>query len=586
MFRHLSMVATVVVFCTLAFTQTTTLSVETRNNTSACSAVGIPSHCKAGFTGMSSVSSGAYNAAPGNVSDVDIHEALYPGTNTLVFSHFQPWFCMQSGSTVTGTGTNCGGHVQVGYDSNDTATVNAQMNDMIRRRLDGVALDWYGPNKPTHEGTTLKIRDNLDARCAGSQNCPLLMALTEDQGAWTTACPLNGGGVDRTTCIAQSMIADLNYMDATYFGHPSYLKVDPQSKKPSAAGRPVVMYFICEECFTNPVPNWTAIWGQVRAVANNFANGNGLFIFRNSGGFQHVETDGAFAWINHYGSNDPYGLIYLDNFYTSSLRFPLLLPFGGSWKGFDNTNAPWAASPGTITPQECGSTWLQTLRRMSEANRYSITNQLPFLQVVTWNDYDEGTEVETGIDNCLTLNASVASGVLSWTRNFSAPSGSESTINRYDVYDTLDGQSLLKKATLSVGTNAVTLDTLSLTPGNHTFYVKAVGAPFVLNKMSNGVQYKIDFTLSVAPGSRMIDRGQSTTYNVTVTPVNFTTPVALSVTGLPAGATATFNPSSTLSTSTLTVTTLSTTPRGNYSLVVTGSASGLVRTAKISLKLK
>jgi hypothetical protein len=68
--------------------------------------------------------------------------------------------------------------------------------------------------------------------------------------------------------------------------------------------------------------------------------------------------------------------------------------------------------------------------------------------------------------------------------------------------------------------------------------------------------------------------------------VNFTTPVALSVTGLPAGATATFNPSSTLSTSTLTVTTLSTTPRGNYSLVVTGSASGLVRTAKISLKLK
>jgi hypothetical protein len=223
---------------------------------------------------------------------------------------------------------------------------------------------------------------------------------------------------------------------------------------------------------------------------------------------------------------------------------------------------------------------------MSEANRYSITNQLPFLQVVTWNDYDEGTEVETGIDNCLTLNASVASGVLSWTRNFSAPSGSESTINRYDVYDTLDGQSLLKKATLSVGTNAVTLDTLSLTPGNHTFYVKAVGAPFVLNKMSNGVQYKIDFTLSVAPGSRMIDRGQSTTYNVTVTPVNFTTPVALSVTGLPAGATATFNPSSTLSTSTLTVTTLSTTPRGNYSLVVTGSASGLVRTAKISLKLK
>lgn len=585
MFRH-SVLLAALALCGSFATAQTTLSAETSNNTSACSAVGTPSYCNGAFTGMSSSSSGSYNAAPGNVSDVDIHDALYPGTTTLVVAHYQPWFCMQSGSTATGVGTNCGGHVQVGYDSNDAATVNGQMNDMIRRGLDGVVVDWYGPNKTWHDGTTLKIRDNLDARCAGSQNCPMLLTLTEDQGAFTATCPLNGGGVDQTNCIAQRMISDLNYADAMYFGHPSYLKVDPLTKLPSSAGRPVIMYFICEECFTNPAPNWANIWAQVRAASKSFANGNGLFIFRNSGGFQHVETDGAFAWVNHYGSNDPYGLVYLDNFYASSLKFPLLLPFGGAWKGFDKTNAPWVSTPGTVTPQQCGNTWLQTLRRMSQNDAYRITNQLPFLQLITWNDYDEGTEVETGIDNCLTVGASVSANVLSWTRTFSAPSGSEATINRYDVYDSTDGQTLVKKATLSVGTNSVDLNSLTLAPGSHTLYVKAVGAPFIQNKMSNGVAYKIDFTLSAAPGSRMINRGQSTTYNVSVTPVNFTTPVGLSISGLPAGATATFSPSSTLSNSTLSVNTTTATARGNYTLTITGIAGGLVRTAKVSLKLK
>ena len=43
---------------------------------------------------------------------------------------------------------------------------------------------------------------------------------------------------------------------------------------------------------------------------------------------------------------------------------------------------------------------------------YNSGKQLPALQLVTWNDYEEGTEIESGISNCLTISASVSQATL------------------------------------------------------------------------------------------------------------------------------------------------------------------------------
>src|SRR4051794_4973807 len=99
----------------------TTLADKTSNNTSACSDGS--SHCQAAYAGMSDSTSGTYNAVPGNISLQDMHEMEYSGANTAIFVHFMPWFCMQPGSTSTSVGTACNGHYQVGYNSNDAATV-------------------------------------------------------------------------------------------------------------------------------------------------------------------------------------------------------------------------------------------------------------------------------------------------------------------------------------------------------------------------------------------------------------------------------------------------------------------------------
>jgi len=285
----------------------------------------------------------------------------------------------------------------------------------------------------------------------------------------------------------------LDYMNANYFGAPSYLKVDPITKQPSSTGRPVIFYFFCEECFVNPVPNWGQIWGNVRAHVQPYANGNGLFIFRNAPGFTHTESDGAFAWVNRYGTDttDPYGLVYLDNFYDTSITGTNrnLLTWGGAWKGYDETNAAWKPTPPRIYGQQCGKTWIQTFNQVTNNSDYGINYQLPFMGVVTWNDYEEGTSIESGIDNCLSLSASVAGNTLSWSLNFSSAQGSESTVNSYIVYDSTDGENLTKKAELLPGTHAVDLRSLNLSIGKHTFYVKAVGLASILNHLSNGASY-------------------------------------------------------------------------------------------------
>jgi hypothetical protein len=86
-----------------------------------------------------------------------------------------------------------------------------------------------------------------------------------------------------------------------------------------------------------------------------------------------------------------------------------------------------------------------------------------------------------------------------------------------------------------------------------------------------------DFSISATPSSVAVDPGTSAIYTVTVTPSNgYSGTVNLTVSGLPSGATASFNPASMGSpygSSTLTVGTSATTPAGSYILTITGTDS-------------
>ena len=94
------------------------------------------------------------------------------------------------------------------------------------------------------------------------------------------------------------------------------------------------------------------------------------------------------------------------------------------------------------------------------------------------------------------------------------------------------------------------------------------------------------FDLDVTPTERTVAAGEETSYTVSATSLHgFTSPITLAISGLPAGATADFdpNPITPAITSTLTVETSSSTPSGTYTLTIEGESGDIRDTVTATL---
>jgi hypothetical protein len=126
--------------------------------------------------------------------------------------------------------------------------------------------------------------------------------------------------------------------------------------------------------------------------------------------------------------------------------------------------------------------------------------------------------------------------------------------------------------------------TISATPGTSTdAYPRAPVNGIQIVPLSGPT-----FTMLATPSSQTVTVGSSTNppYTVSTTAVGgFAGTVSLSVSGLPTGATPTFNPASVSagSSSTLTVATTSSTPTGSYPLTITGTSGSITQTATVTL---
>lgn len=446
------------------FRPTTTLTIETGNNTSAAD----------GFTQQTNG-----NIAPTNVSKVPTRTLLYPGATARLYAHLVPWF-------------GFGDHVDVGYNSADVLQVEKQVTDMISRGLDGVIIDWYGPGTLTRKFAAYD--EGTQAVMLEAEKHPgFTFAIMEDVGAlkecgWRSGCDLT-----------DTLIDDLNYAHTTYQGSPAYLQYD---------GRPVVLFF-----------GMTTVkidWHRVRARVA----GDPLFIFRNSGAFVHELSNGGYAWVSSRQKTQKLaaktdqasypGMGYLDGYYDSAVRHADSLSLGAGFKGFDDSIALW--SGGRYLDQECGQTWLHSIAEAG--NYYSAEKQMYGIQLVTWNDYEEGTEFETGIENCVSVTANAHGGKLSWRIR-----GDESSIDHYTIFVSQDGENLMPLANVPSETYSLDLRSFGLDPGDYTVYVKAIGKPSLTNKMSNGERITV--------GARGSHRNAGPVIGLVITPDLGTAPLEI-----------------------------------------------------------
>ncbi|WBB65700.1 S8 family serine peptidase [Micromonospora sp. WMMD812] len=112
------------------------------------------------------------------------------------------------------------------------------------------------------------------------------------------------------------------------------------------------------------------------------------------------------------------------------------------------------------------------------------------------------------------------------------------------------------------------------------------GTPNRLLYVVNGTPPANDFSVSVSPTSGSTAPGGSVTTTVgTATTAGSAQSVSLSASGLPSGATASFNPATVTSggSSTLTIATSASTPAGTYPVTITGTGTAGARTATYTL---
>jgi hypothetical protein len=127
------------------------------------------------------------------------------------------------------------------------------------------------------------------------------------------------------------------------------------------------------------------------------------------------------------------------------------------------------------------------------------------------------------------------------------------------------------------------------TPGTYTATFRVTDDAGLVSPAVTRTITVADFSLSATPASRTIEPGAGTSYTATVTPgTGFTGTVAFSVTGLPSGATATFNPVSltTSGSTTMSVSTSAATPPGSYPLTIRGTSGPRVRTVNVTLVVR
>jgi uncharacterized repeat protein (TIGR01451 family) len=144
------------------------------------------------------------------------------------------------------------------------------------------------------------------------------------------------------------------------------------------------------------------------------------------------------------------------------------------------------------------------------------------------------------------------------------------------------------------GTSTLTVTTSTTTPrGIYTITATGSSGSLTHSTTLELLVGAVDFTGTITPGSQTVTAGQSTQYTITLSNVGtlpFGTNVALSVSGLPPGVTASFsNPSvspDANGSSVLTLTTTTSTPTGTYSPVVTGSGGGATHSKAIGLTVQ
>ena len=368
---------------------------------------------------------------PAHVSTVDVHSLLPSRPDLRWFAHITPWFKAGGGN-----------HIDIGVDNDTDAYAKALVDDVRRRGFDGIIVDWYGKDS-YEDSVTLRIQKYVATLPTGSFAFILMM----DKGI-----------PNLSKAVAETQIA---YMTTQYFGDPAYER---------EGGDPIVMFF--------GVPSVLGDSGMT--ALKNEVGQNLVFVPENASSLTSSWADECFDWTHDYhdgpSATDPYALVSLASFYSTVAKSSKKA-FGSMVAGFDGTLTDSVAwSKGKYLPRGDGACVVEWAKKIDAVIPKNVTR----MQWATWSDWEEGTQVESGVENGALVTASIDGARVTWT--VTTGTGDESTIDHFDVYASRDGKTGAKIATVAPGTHEAPLD--DCVRSGDGIEVVAVGKPMIRDHAS------------------------------------------------------------------------------------------------------
>ena len=319
-----------------------------------------------------------------------------PKTNPMkVYMHYMPWFetpatqgannwglhwpmATQNPNIMDATGKRqIASHFypMIGpYASQDPDVIEYHLLLMKYSGVDGVLIDWYGSQGANGDVGSLLTNSNA------------LVDKTDDFGMkFGVVLEDNFSTVDNSENSPPDIskaIANVAYLKDYYFNRPAYIRL--------GVGNDPLLGVFGPQTFTPPQDS-PAQWTQILAAAGEDVNF--LPLWYRKGDVGNSNADGEFAWVYQDASTTNH-LSHTTNFYTGRAN-GLNIAGGAAYPGFDDyyQEGGWGNNLFEI-PSNNGQTLQQTLNL---ANQYS--SRIDFLQLVTWNDFGEGTMLEPTVEH-------------------------------------------------------------------------------------------------------------------------------------------------------------------------------------------
>jgi hypothetical protein len=244
------------------------------------------------------------------------------------------------------------------YDSSDRDVIDYHLLLMKYSGIDGVIVDWYGIHNVDDYALNKRNTDSLFNRIpyAGLQ----FGICYEDA---TLAQVKAVAGIDTVTAAQQ----DFAYLQSQYFGSNSYIKINKQ---------PLLLDFGPQGLETTS--DWTQAFSGLSPKPR-------LLSLEYQGGVTGSSGSGEFAWVDATDQQN------LQGFYQN--RAPLLPTFfAGAYPGFMDFYKPGGWGNTLFLISYNGTVTLQNCLNLAKASGSS------YLQLITWNDYGEGTMIEPTLD--------------------------------------------------------------------------------------------------------------------------------------------------------------------------------------------